>query len=175
MNQLILKTERLILRPITIEDAEDIFEYSKLENVGSNAGWKPHENLNETKEIMEQIFIEKSDVFGIVLKQTNKLFGSLGLINDPKRENEKTRMLGYSISENYWGQGYMTEAAKEIIRYGFEELHLDLISAYCYSHNKRSKRVVEKCGFSYEGKLILCEKLYNGKVYDNECYALLKS
>lgn len=47
-------------------------------------------------------------------------------------------------------------------------------SAYCYPFNSRSKNVIKKLGFAYEGTLKLCEKLYNGKVYDNECYALTK-
>ncbi len=167
-----LETERLILRSITLEDADDIFEYSRAENVGLNAGWKPHENLEETLEIMQLIFFDKQGVFGIVLKETGKLIGSVGLIADRKRENDQVRMLGYAIGEMYWGHGYMTEAAQEIVRYGFDDLALDLISAYCYPRNLRSKRVLEKCGFTYEGTLKLAEKLYNGNVYANECWSL---
>lgn len=53
-------------------------------------------------------------------------------------------------------------------------MNLDLISAYCYPFNSRSKSVIKKLGFKYEGTLKLCEKLYDGKVYDNEWYALMK-
>jgi putative acetyltransferase len=66
----------------------------------------------------------------------------------------------------------MTEAAREVIRYGFDNLHLDLISAYCYPFNARSKGVLQRCGFSYEGILKMAEKRYDGNIYDNECYAL---
>jgi putative acetyltransferase len=59
-----------------------------------------------------------------------------------------------------------------VLRFGFEELGLDLISAYCYPFNKRSQRVLEKCGFRYEGCLRLAEKRYDGKVLDNNCYAI---
>ncbi|MEG1607370.1 MAG: GNAT family N-acetyltransferase [Mucinivorans sp.] len=54
------------------------------------------------------------------------------------------------MGEPYWGYGYMTEAARAVISYGFETLGLDLISAYCYPHNVRSKGVLQKCGMSYE-------------------------
>ena len=169
-----LETERLILRTIHLTDVNDIFEYSKSPNVGPNAGWKPHENEEETLGIVKAIFLEKEYVFGIVRKDNGKMIGSLGLIDDPKRENDKAKMIGYALGEEYWGQGIMTEAAKEVIRYGFEKMNLDLISAYCYPFNYRSKNVIKKLGFEYEGTLKLCEKLYNGKVYDNECYALTK-
>ena len=167
-----IETKRLILRPITIDDADDIFEYSRTANVGPNAGWKPHENRAETLEIMKLLFLDKENVFGIVLQDTGRLIGSLGLIDDPKRENDNVRMLGYAIGEAYWGHGFMTEAVKALTGYGFAALRLDLISAYCYPQNARSRRVLVKCGFTYEGTLKLAEKIYNGNVYDNECWAL---
>ncbi|WP_080902800.1 GNAT family N-acetyltransferase [Parabacteroides sp. Marseille-P3160] len=170
----IIETGRLILRPITENDAEAIFEYSQSENVGPNAGWKPHANIEETHEIMKLIFLDKENVWGMVLKETGKLFGSIGLIPDPKRENDGTRMLGYAIGEYYWGRGYTTEAVRALINYGFYELELDLISAYCYPFNEKSKRVLKKCGFEYEGKLHLAEKRYDEEILDNECYAIKK-
>lgn len=167
-------TERLKLRKITIEDVKDIFEYSKEDNIGPNAGWKPHENMQETLEISRQIFIEKENVWGICLKDDNKIIGTIGLIDDPKRENNKAKMIGYAILEKHWGKGFMTEATKKVIDYGFRELKLDLISAYCYPFNIRSKKVLEKCGFEYEGILKKAEKIYDGNVYDNICFAILK-
>ncbi|NDV83263.1 GNAT family N-acetyltransferase [Bacteroides sp. 51] len=168
-----IETERLILRPIIESDAEAIFEYSRNKNVGDNAGWKSHDNIEETHEIMKLIFLNQESVFGIELKETGQLFGSIGLIPDPKRENNKARMLGYAIGEEHWGKGFATEAVRAILRFGFEEMKLDLISAYCYPFNERSKNVLKKCGFHYEGKLSLVEKRYDGVVLDNECYAII--
>lgn len=170
-----IETERLRLRSIEDRDAKDIYEYSRETNVGPNAGWKPHETIEETLEIMKLIFLNNEGVFGIVLKESEKLIGSIGLIDDPKRTNDRTKMLGYAIGEKYWGKGYMTEAAKALVKYGFSTLKLDLISAYCYPSNERSKKVLEKLDFQHEGSLSLCEKLYNGQVLDNECYALKRS
>ena len=168
-----IETERLILRPITESDAEDIYAYSQNEHVGINAGWKPHENIEETREVMKVVFLNQEFVFGMVLKETGKLFGSIGLIPDPKRQNDSTRMIGYAIGENYWGNGFTTEAVLALLRFGFEELNLALISAYCYPSNDRSKNVLKKCGFQYEGRLRLAEKRYDGAVLDNECYAII--
>ncbi|MEG1765004.1 MAG: GNAT family N-acetyltransferase [Oscillospiraceae bacterium] len=167
-----LETERLVLRPITHADAEDIFEYAQNENVGPNAGWKPHGSIEETHEIIDTVF-STENVFGIILRDTGKLIGSVGIIDDQKRENDEARMLGYSIGEAYWGQGYMTEAARALITYGFDELKLALISAYCYPHNTRSKSVLKKLGFQYEGTLALGEKLYTGEILAHDCFALL--
>ncbi len=169
-----LETERLILRPIIENDAEAIYEYSQNKNVGINAGWKPHDSIEETHEIMPIVFLNQEYVFGMVLKETGKLFGTIGIIPDPKRQNDKTRMLGYAIGEDYWGKGFTTEAVHAILRFGFEELKLDLISAYCYPFNERSKRVLEKCGFQYEGCLRLAQIRFDGEVIDHNCHAVTK-
>ncbi len=168
-----ITTPRLILRHIRVEDADDIFAYASSPHVGPNAGWKPHESMEETLEVMQAVFLNQESVFGIVLTESGKMIGSLGLVPDPKRQNERVRMLGYALGEAYWGRGMMTEAVRAILKYGFEELGLDLISAYCYPFNQRSKALLKKCGFEYEGTLKLAEKIYDGRVYDNECYALL--
>jgi putative acetyltransferase len=169
---IVLYTQRLILRPIQITDLDDIYEYSRTPNVGPNAGWKPHESKEETLEIMNAIFLDKETVWGIELKETGKIIGSIGLIDDPKRQNDRVKMIGYAMSESYWGQGIMTEAANEVLRFGFEELDLDAISANCFPFNQRSKNILVKCNFAYEGTLKMAEKLFNGDIYDHDCYFL---
>ena len=169
-----IETERLLLRPIEESDDRDIFRYSKQKQVGPNAGWKPHANIQETRAIMKQLFLGENNLFGIVYRQNGRLIGTIGLIRDAKRENSQVLMLGYAMSKPYWGQGLMTEAAQALIRFGFEQLELELISAYCYPHNDRSKSVLRKCGFAYEGTLRRCATLYDGQTLDEECYSLLK-
>jgi putative acetyltransferase len=169
-----IKTARLLLRHIYKSDAADIFEYGKEPNVGPNAGWKPHANIEETLQVMEQIFVGKENVFGIVLIDSGKMIGSIGLIDDPRRNNPHAMMLGYAMSEHYWGKGLMTEAAQAIIKRAFHELPIDIISCTCYSFNSRSRRVIEKCGFQYEGCLRRAEWQSDGQTMDMECYSLLK-
>ncbi|HJJ50481.1 MAG TPA: GNAT family N-acetyltransferase, partial [Methanocorpusculum sp.] len=155
-----IETERLILRQIVASDAEDIFANSCGPKTGLNAGWKPHATIRETREIMNEVFLGQKNVFGIVLKETDTLIGNIGLVGDYMRDNDSVRMLGYSLGEDFWGHGFMTEAAKVVIDFGFETMHLDLISATCYPFNVRSRRVLEKLGFRYEGTLALAEKRY---------------
>ncbi|MEA4815512.1 MAG: GNAT family protein [Lachnospiraceae bacterium] len=170
-----IETERLILRPVSADDVDDIYEYAKGSNVGPNAGWKPHESKKETLEIAKEIFFDKENIFGMVLKESNRMIGTIGLVDDPKRENPNSKMLGYAMDETYWGKGLMTEAAKAVISYSFNEFSLKLISAYCYPFNKRSKGVIKKCGFKYEGTLSFAEKRYDGETYDIECYSIINN
>jgi len=167
-----IETERLILRQIAASDAEDMFAYSRGPNTGLNAGWKPHDTLEETQKIMNDVFLGQKSIFGIVLKETSKLIGSIGLIKDPMRENESVRMLGYALGEDFWGQGFMTEAANPILGFGFKTMKLELISATCYPFNVRSRRVLEKLGFRYEGTLARAERRYDGQVLDKDCFSL---
>lgn len=73
-------TDRLIIRPWTISDSSDLYEYAKSELVGPNAGWKPHKSEDESKEIIN-IFISNNDSYAIVLKKENKVIGGIGLHN----------------------------------------------------------------------------------------------
>jgi putative acetyltransferase len=167
-----LKTKRLILRGFCENDLNDFFEYSHNPVVGVNAGWKPHESIEESLDILKTIFLGETGIYAIVLE--NKVIGSAGLINDPKRENVKAKMLGYALGESYWGKGYMTEAVYSIIKNGFENDDINIISAYCYPDNLKSKRVIEKCGFKFEGLLRQAELMFNNKIKDNSCFSLIK-
>lgn len=167
-------TDRLLLRTIKKTDDEEIFAYSSEPNVGPNAGWEPHKSIEETREIMDEIFVDKKGIYGIEERESGKLIGSIGLMEDPKRQNVKSAMLGYAMSEKYWGRGYMTEAAKTLMWHAFMAEGIELISAYCYPDNKRSRNVLEKCGMTYEGTLRLCEERFDGVILDNLCFSVTK-
>lgn len=168
-----IETERMILRPWRIEDLEDFYEYAKNPNVGPNAGWEPHKDKEVSLKIL-QSFIKKDEVRAIVYKENGKVIGSLGVHNDKKREGIRAKMIGYVLSETYWGKGLMSEAVKEIIKRLFEEENIDVISCYHYPFNIQSKRVIEKCGFKYEGTLRLASEIFDGSIYDDVCYSITK-
>lgn len=171
---MILKTDRLILRPIIKGDLDAIFEHAKNPNVGPNAGWKPHADKAETKKIMKELFIGKDTVWAITLKDDDSLIGVVGLESDPKRSNSDIRMIGYWLDESHWGHGIMSEAAKEVIRYGFEELNLPMITANCFTYNIASKTIIEKLGMRKEGTLRQAEKRFDGKIFDIHMYSMTK-
>lgn len=166
----ILETERLTLRPFREEDAETFFACCQNPHLGDNAGWRPHQNLEESRDILRTVFIGQENVWAIVLKESRLLIGSIGLVPDPKRDNPQSRMLGYWLSETHWGKGYMTESVRTVLDYGFDTLRLSLVTANCYPHNERSQQVLKRCGFIYEGTLHQAEITYDGHTYDHLCY-----
>lgn len=167
-----LTTERLTLRPFREDDVEALYAYSKDEAVGRNAGWKPHESLLESSDILHLVFLNQPSVWAIERQSDRRLMGSIGLITDSARQYGSARSLGYALGVDYGGQGYMTEAVRAAVRFGFGQMGLDLISATCYPDNPASRRVLEKCGFQYEGVLHRAELLYNGQVKDHLCFYL---
>lgn len=171
---IVITTPRLLLRPPKGSDLNDFYEYARNPNVGPNAGWKPHANLRETLDILTD-FIRMGNVWAIVDKLTGKMIGTIGLLPDQKRDNLNVKMLGYALSQSFWGRGMATEAARAVIEYGFLTENLSMISAYHYTGNNRSKSVLAKCGFYFEGVLRKSAPSYDKTTYfDEACYSLTK-
>ncbi len=152
INNTVLETERLLLRPFKATDLDDFFEYAHVEGVGEMAGWKHHENKDDTKKILDQ-FIYEDKTYAIVYKENNKVIGSLG-IDKYDLEDKLTefnglygREIGFVLSKDYWGNGLMPEAVNCIINYLFSVLNIDFLTCCYHLFNSQSKRVQEKCGF----------------------------
>ncbi len=152
ITNVVLKTNRLILRPFNEDDLEDLFEYASVEGVGERAGWKHHENIAETTQILE-MFIKEKKTFAVVLKENNKVIGSIGIEKYGREESlseffdYKGREIGFVLSKDYWGQGLMLEALKGVIEYCFNELDYDFLLCGHFDFNTQSARVQEKLGF----------------------------
>lgn len=168
-----LETKRLILRSFKEEDLEDFYEYAKNPNIGPSAGWKPHADIEESKNILN-MFLEADEVWAVVLKENNKLIGSVGLHKDPLRSAPDVKMLGYVLSEEYWGKGIIVEASVAAINHAFSEMGVNMVSVHHYPFNQKSRRVIEKLGFQYEGTLRHATKIYDESIYDLVCYSLTK-
>lgn len=168
-----IETNRLILRAFRQDDLLPMHAYCTNPNLGSHAGWKPHETIEDSKRVLKD-FMEGDEVWAVAEKESGRLIGSCGLHRDHKRMNDRVRMLGYVLDENFWGKGYMTEAAMSLLEFGFLGMNLDLISVYHFSYNERSKRVIAKCGFHYDGIIRQARLLYDGRVVDDVCYSLTR-
>lgn len=168
-----IETKRLTLRMWSKKDAADLYEYAKNPNVGPIAGWKPHSDQAESRFIISEVFLQKM-AWAIVDKDTGKVIGSIGFEDDKFRPDIHSREMGYSLSEDFWGKGLMTEAAKKIIQYAFEVLGLDILSITTSEDNLRSRRVIEKCGFEYEGSLRYAYKIYDGTIEEIRCYSMMR-
>ncbi len=160
INGIQIETERLILRAFKQSDLDDFYAYASVEGVGERAGWKHHESKDETQQILDK-FINGDKTFAIVLKENNKVIGSLG-VEEYGMEQALTefleyqgREIGYVLSKDYWGKGIMPEAVKAVINYLFNGLNLDFLICGYYEFNSQSKRVQEKCGFKPYRKLVI--------------------
>lgn len=168
-----LETNRLILRMWSKKDAEQLYSYAKDPDVGPHAGWKPHESVAESRIIIDELF-RRNMTWAIVEKETDQVIGSIGFEIDKYRPEVNSREMGYSLAKSRWKRGYMTEAAKALIRYGFDELNLEVLMIRTSNQNLRSQRVIEKCGFVYEGTLRRAYKLYDGSLREVRCYSMLR-
>ncbi len=151
ISNVVLKTDRMILRAWKESDLNNFFAYASVDGVGQMAGWNPHKNIEESRIILSH-FIQNKKTFA--LEYQGKVIGSLGVEayneeNYPELNALQGREIGYVLSKDHWGKGFMTEAAKEVIDYLFTVENLDFIIVGHFDHNKRSARVIEKCGFKY--------------------------
>ena len=171
-----LQAQRLILRPLMLSDAPQVKELAGAWEIADTTLSLPHpyEDGMAEKWIKTHSsgFREGSEViFAVVLRKIDILCGAVGLGID--QENYRAE-IGYWIGKPYWGKGYCTEAAREVLRYAFEDLGLHRIHSRHFSRNPASGRVMQKIGMTYEG----CHRqhiLKWGKFEDLEQYGILKS
>ena len=149
---MILTTERLILRPWEDADAEDLYKYAKDERIGPPTGWPAHTSVENSLYIIRTV-LSAPETYAVCLKEDGRPIGSIGLmagdqsnIGLPDSEAE----IGYWIGVPFWGRGLIPEAVREIIRYAFEDLQLETLWCGYFEGNDKSKRVQEKCGFTYQ-------------------------
>ena len=171
-----IETERLLLTPWTNseEDVKGLYAWASNPNVGPNAGWKPHESLEESRKIIEEMFIPGGEAYAIRDKATRKIIGNISVYEDTARENVASMELGYALAEECWGKGYMTEAGKALMAYAFEKYNLAIMAIRTSEVNRRSQRVIEKCGFKYEGTLRKAYHIYTGVDRDSRFYSITR-
>ena len=154
MKLLPLETPRLLLRPYREDDLLDFFTFCCHPQVGPAAGWTPHKNISESKKILHS-FISGGKVWAVQDKSSGHVIGSIELDRDGARNvgADIVLSLGYVFSSSVWGRGYATEGVRRVLRYVFTEMENppELISVSHYDFNDRSKRVIKKSGFKFEG------------------------
>jgi RimJ/RimL family protein N-acetyltransferase len=171
-----LQTQRLILRPFTLEDAPIVQRLAGAYEVAATTLNMPHpyqDGMAQQWISSQRAKHEKGEVvdFAIVIREGILLCGAIGLGIDKRNNNAE---LGYWIGVPYWGQGYCTEAAKAVLSYGFKSLNLHRIHAAHLKCNPASGRVMQKIGMSYEG----CSRDHFckwGQFYDDLRYGILAS
>ncbi len=148
-----LTTEHLVLRKMKASDAADMYEYARLPEVTRYLTWRPHPNPGYTREYLEYLgsryAVGDFHDWAVTLKDSGKMIGTCGFTRFDLPNNSAE--LGYVLNPAYHGKGYATEAAREIIRFGFEQLKLHRIEARHMVGNDASHRVMQKLGMKAEG------------------------
>jgi len=171
-----LETKRLILRRLRPEDENDVFEYASDEEVSRFVFWNTHRSIEDSRNFINSTLgryeRDEAGEWGIVLKEENKLIGTIGFTGFDSRSRRAE--IGYVLSRKYWGQGIMPEALNRLLEFAFTEMDLNRVECHHVSPNEKSGRVMQKVGMSYEGTAR--EKVFfKGQFWDLKQYAILKS
>ena len=126
-----LQTKRLILRPWQESDAEALYKYACNPNIGPIAGWPPHTSIGNSREIIKGV-LSAPETYAVVLKETGETIGSVGIMT-ARSEIRSAKMAGSECE----------------IGYAFEDLQMTTVWCGYFDGNEKSKRVQEKCGFTY--------------------------
>ena len=172
----VLETDRLILRKLTMRDAQDIYNYGRDPAVARHVLWDAYTSVYEVRSylrfMLRKYRMGEPASWGIEWKATGRIIGTIGFMWI-QRENASAEV-GYSLARAYWNRGIMTEALNEMIRYGFQSLNLNRIEAQHETDNPASGAVMRKCGMCKEGTLR--QRLLNkGKFVDVDLYSILRS
>lgn len=171
----VLETERLILRPLRMSDARDLYAYARDPQVSRHVLWDAHASLGESRQFLRGAIRQyrRGDPgsFAITLKESGRMIGTVGFmwVNLDHRSAE----VGYSLSRDYWNRGIMTEAVRRVVAFGFDQLKLNRIEAQHEVDNPASGRVMAHVGMRYEGTLR--QRIKNkGQYVDVALYAILR-
>jgi ribosomal-protein-alanine N-acetyltransferase len=170
-----LETVRLRLRPLTIDDAGDIFAYAADSQVTKYLMWSPHRSIDDSLVFINAAIgrykKRQPAPWAMELKSEQKVIGTCDYISWSP-DHGRTE-IGYAMAREYWGRGLMTEAVREIIEYGFRDTGINRIQALCEIPNIGSARVMEKVGMLYEG-ILRDYMIQHGAFRDMKIYAILR-
>ena len=168
-NEPLLKTERLILRPIKLRDLSIVQKYSLEDEFFRFLDFHTKESVKEFVELA--VISDWNDNARFVITLKSETIGSVGLYINQK---EKRAEIGYSLSKKYWGQGIIPEAVRAVFRYGFMDMKLEKIFAQTDLLNLPSQSVMKKMNMQQEALLkkhIISQNIRRDVVY----YSILKS
>lgn len=171
-----LETDNCYLRKLHINDAEMLFDNVFADpKVSRYMSWNCYNNVNDVVNYLTkwQDYYKKNECYwGVFLKEDNTLIGTIYLY--PENINANLGFISYCFGSRFWGKGFATETVKAVLKYGFHYLEYNNITTFCAKSNYRSKRVLERLGFTCEGIMRMRDKTDFG-YEDCMYYSLLSS
>lgn len=171
----LLETDRLILREIREDDAEDLFENFSNDLVMKHYGSESMTLLEEAVGLIHSFktnFIENKGIrWGIQLRGEDRLIGTVGF-HAYSSKNRRAE-IGYELHPDYWGKGYAQESVSRALEFGFIEMELKRIGAVVFLENRQSNELLVKLGFHKEG-VLRSYMIQSGVSYDTNMYSIVK-
>jgi ribosomal-protein-alanine N-acetyltransferase len=170
---LILETDRLILRELKASDAEAFFAMDSNPIVHQYLWNKPVQKIEETIEIIEFVRKQYKDNgigrFALISKINNEFMGWAGLKYNSEEVNNKTNFydIGYRLDEKFWGKGYASEASIAWTKYAFETMNIKTLEAAAHTENIASNRILQKIGMQMTEQYLEDGISWNWYVMDN--------
>ena len=169
-------TDRLTLRRFTVEDAQEMFDnWASDPRVTKFLSWEPHTSTEATAALLRDWVkgYENDNCYNWVMEYQGRCIGTISVVRQSERD--ESAELGYDLGYDYWNKGLMTEAAKAVIRFLFEEVGCHRVVIRHAVKNPASGRVAQKCGLTYEGTRREAFKNRDGEFRDIAEYAILKT
>lgn len=146
------ETERLLIRPVSVEDADIIFQLYNMPNFIKFIGNKNINSLSDAENYIKSKFLPQIEKLGfgnyiLVLKEENQKIGSVGIF---QREGLDVADIGFSVLEKYEGKGLMFEAAQKVKSIVMENFGLNKISAITSKDNFSSQKLIERLGLKFQ-------------------------
>lgn len=166
--------DRVVLRKFKLSDAPMIYEaWTKDERVAKYTSWYAHQNIEDTKAYVTYMVSRNSlSDYNWIIELDHKIIGNINVCYS----DEETEIAGisYALAYDYWGNGYITEAVRILLKFLFESVHYRKIIAGCDSENIGSWKVLEKVGMKREAILRKQIKRKDGSYGDDFQYGLLR-
>jgi len=170
-----LQTERLLLRRVTEDDAQDVLAYASDPDVARHTTWEPHASPEASRAFVASLLAKYATGevanWGVVLKAEGRLVGTCGFVYWVPRHDRAE--IAYALARRLWGRGLMTEAVRRVLGFGFGAMGCNRIEARCLPDNVGSARVMEKAGMTFEG--VIREQMHvKGAYRDLRLYSVLR-
>lgn len=174
-----LETERLTLRQAVRADLEAFQTWAAVPDNVKYMSWGPNSSADTWNFLLDcekqaEIRPRLRYDFVIVFKESGRVIGSCGIYLDGDRQ---TGEVGWILHRDFHSRGLGGEVSRALVKFGFEQLGLHRIFAYCYAENRASSRIMEKAGMRFEGRSVKSRRLRNSAPEDwrdIDWYAILK-
>lgn len=170
-----LRTERLILRKLRLDDAADYFAFASDPRVTRYLRWGPHGSPEQTQAYLADVLTRYAEgandgLWGIEQAGEQRLIGSIHLMDINLHDLKAD--VGIILHAQYWGKGLACEALRRVLAFSFGELGLQRVQALIITGNTAACRLMERCGMTHEG-LLRRYALQKGQWWDFDVFSII--